>query len=334
VAGCIEESPWQLALEIAQTARTIFLLGATDTGKTTFLAWLANALYARGQRVAVVDADIGQSSVGPPTTIGLALLGQPIRTAHELVPVGLYFVGAMSPRAHLLPMIVGTKRLVDRGHALGAAHVLVDTSGFITGDVGRTLKQYKISLVAPDLIICFQRAGECEGILRGYRRSHKPQVLRLDAAVACRRRGMEERRWYREGALQRYFADAQPVRLSWPELNLVETPLWHGLPLDAGVQARLIRHGRTEVLWAEQSQDELRMVTRDRPSSQQLAEVEQAAAMRVRAWSLAELQGTLLGLLDDAGDTRGLALLQRLDFANQTLIVLTPRGEGEIAGIQ
>lgn len=334
MAGFIEQSHWKAALDIAHTARTIFLLGATDTGKTTFLAWLANALYAHGQGVAIVDADVGQSSVGPPTTIGLGVMAQPIRTPQELAPIGLYFVGSISPRSHLLPMIVGTKRLVDRGHALGAAHVLVDTSGFIAGDVGRTLKQHKISLVAPDLIVCLQRASECEGILQAYRRSPTPQIMRLEAAVSCRRRGVEERRLYRESTLRRYFADAQLVAVSWEELNLVDTPLWRGRPLNATLQARLISHGLPKVLWVEQSEETLGLVTQERLSSKQVAEIEQTAGMQVRTWVAAELPGTLLGLLDEAGDTLGLAILRGVDFAGQKMVVLTPRCEEEIVGIQ
>ncbi|MBI3329416.1 MAG: hypothetical protein HYZ81_22270 [Nitrospinae bacterium] len=334
MAAFIEQSNWTMALERASTAQTIFLLGATDTGKTTFLAWLANALHDRGRGVAIVDADVGQSSVGPPTTIGFGLVTHPLRAARELAPRGLYFVGSMSPRSHLLPLIVGTKRMVDRGHALGVDHVLVDTTGLIGGDVGRALKQHKISLVSPDLILCLQRAGECESILRAYRHCHRPQVVRLEASSACRRRGVEERRLYRENRLRRYFASARPLTLQVDELNIVDAPIWGGVPLKASEQAHLVGRGLSGVLWAEQNGDELLLITQERLSSQRVAEIEQAEGMRVRTWMASELPGTLLGLLDKGGETLGLGLLQGIDFAHPTMAMLAPRCEGEIAGIK
>ena len=48
------------------------VLGETDTGKTTLANFLIFNLCQRGSRVALVDADIGQSTLGPPATIGLA----------------------------------------------------------------------------------------------------------------------------------------------------------------------------------------------------------------------------------------------------------------------
>ncbi len=272
----MEQPHWKRVLESIQTAQTIFFLGASDSGKTTFLTWVANALHAQERRVCVVDTDVGQSSVGPPTTIGLGLVSQQMRRAQDLAPVSLYFVGATSPRGHLLPMLVGTKRLVDRGRALGMDHVLIDTSGFVSGPVGRTLKQHKISLVAPDVVICLQRADECEGILQAYRRSHTPQILRLEASIACRQRSVGERRAYRARALQRYFARTKPLTLQWDALNLIDTP------------SRLV----------------------------------------------GEWQGTLLGLLDEAGETLGLGLLQRLDCARHHMVLRAPHIQQSIAGIR
>src|SRR5882724_8235066 len=48
------------------------LVGATDRGKTTFAAMAAAILAGELSKVAVVDADIGQSEIGPPGTVGMA----------------------------------------------------------------------------------------------------------------------------------------------------------------------------------------------------------------------------------------------------------------------
>ncbi len=284
MVGFREQPGWRKALEDLQTARAILLLGATDTGKTTFLCWLANGLYAQGHRVAIVDADVGQSSLGPPTTIGLGVVAQPFGSLQELTPVGLFFVGSTSPRSHLLPMLVGTKRMVDRAHTLGVDHVIVDTCGFIAAGGGQALRYYTITLVDPN--------------------------------------------W------QRYFANPELITLSWDDLNLVDTPLWRGVPLEASSRLHFLRPGRPEILWMERREDELLLITRTRLAPNDVTDIERAEGRHVQTWIAGELHGTLLGLLDKAGETLGLGILQQIDFSRHHLDVLAACRQGKIAGIQ
>jgi polynucleotide 5'-hydroxyl-kinase GRC3/NOL9 len=333
VATFIEPSGWGGALEILQEAHTILLFGAIDTGKTTFLMWLANTLRAQGQRIAIVDADVGQSSLGPPTTIGLGLVVQPFQSLRELTPAALYFVGSTSPRGHFLPVVIGTKRMVELAQRMAVDRVIVDTCGFIGEDGGQALKRYQIDLVRPDVVVCLQRASECEPILLAFRSCQRPRILRLRASQACRRRDREERRVYRERSLRGYFAKPKTVTLSWDDLNLIEVPVGGGAALDV---ERDLLHGqvrRPEILWAERREGDLHIFLQARLSAEAVAELERAAGMRIRAWLVEELHGTLLGLLDSAGETRGIGILQRIHFTDHRIEVLTAEGIEGILGI-
>jgi polynucleotide 5'-hydroxyl-kinase GRC3/NOL9 len=331
----ISEHPsWRAALAALQTARSILLLGASDTGKTTFLTWLANALHAQGRRVAIVDADVGQSSLGPPTTVGVGLVTQPLYSAQEATPCGLYFVGSTSPRGHLLPLVIGTKRMLDRARALHTDVAIVDTCGFVAGAGGRAFKHAQIGLTDPDALVCLQHADECEGILAGYRCRQRPQVLRLQASPAARRRSLEERRAYRERALQRYFAKPTAVTVSWEAVDLLDTPLWCGSPLTDGERHRLCGAALPPPLWLERDGSDLLIVAEGRLAPSAVADLERLAGVRVRAWSVAELEGTLLGLLDGRGEVIGLGIVQRIDFAHRRLHLLASADGKEIAGIQ
>jgi polynucleotide 5'-hydroxyl-kinase GRC3/NOL9 len=329
----VEQPSWKAALEDLQRARTILLLGATDTGKTTFLTWLVNCLLARERQIAIVDADVGQSSLGPPTTIGLSLVSDPFQCLQELAPAALYFVGSTSPRGHLVPVVVGTKRLVDRARRLEADRVVIDTCGFISADGGRMLKQYQIDLVDPDVVVCLQRDQECEPILLAFRYRQRPRVLRLRASHACRRRSMEERRRHRERAVHRYFGKPRIITLAWDDLNLVGAPMGCGTGLEVEGDRRL-RHLKTpDVLWAGQQDDELHVVLRSRLSPDALAALARAVGMRIRIWLVEELHGTLLGLLDEGGEAIGIGILQQIDFASRRLDVHVAEGVEGIRGV-
>jgi polynucleotide 5'-hydroxyl-kinase GRC3/NOL9 len=334
VAVFKEQPRWRAALEELQSTRSIMLLGATDTGKTTFLAWLATTFQAQGRRLAIVDADVGQSSLGPPTTIGLGIVTEPFQSLQELTPTALHFVGSTTPQGHLVPMIVGIKRMVDRAQTLAVDGVIIDTCGFISAAAGQILKHAQIDMVNPDVLVCFQRRDECESIVAAYRYRQRPRILRFRAADACRKRSMEERRLHREQTLRRYFAIPRVTTLSWDDLNLVDTPLWRGAAFDV---ARVISHGqpsRAKILWAERRDSELRMVTETALAPNTVAELERATGMRIQTWLAEELHGTLLGLLDEAGDALGVGVLQRVHFARRHIEILTAGDLKGITGIE
>jgi polynucleotide 5'-hydroxyl-kinase GRC3/NOL9 len=287
----------------------------------------------QGRRIAIVDADVGQSSLGPPTTIGLGIVAQPFQSLQELTPAALYCVGSTSPRGHLLPVIVGTKRMVDRALRIEVDQVIIDTCGFIGAGGGQALKHHQIDLVNPDIVVCLQRVQECERILLAFRYCQRPRILRLRASRACRRRSMEERRLHRERALQRYFAKPKIVSLSWDDLNLVEAPFGGGAVFNVG---RDTHHGHLrmpEMLWAECHDRELHMIIRSRLSPGALAEIERTVGMRTRTWLVEELHGTLLGLLDEAGEALGIGVLQRIHFASRRFEVLAAEDIEAIRGI-
>ena len=86
-------TPLDVALDAAENARVMLILGTSDTGKTSLTAQLAGALAARGERVAVVDADVGQSEIGPPTTVGLGRVTGPLGRLADAEVLALEFVG-------------------------------------------------------------------------------------------------------------------------------------------------------------------------------------------------------------------------------------------------
>jgi polynucleotide 5'-hydroxyl-kinase GRC3/NOL9 len=208
----VAEPGWAGALALVRESRVVLVLGESDTGKTSLVTYLADALLRAGRSVTVVDADVGQSEIGPPTAVGLGALRAPLGRLRDAAVQGLAFVGATSPGAHTEVTVAATARLTERARRLGAEHVLVDTSGLVHGAVGRRLKQGKIDRVAPDLVLCLQRDGECEHILDALAAGPRP-ILRLAAGRGARRRSPLERRRRREAAFAAYFADAARVEL-------------------------------------------------------------------------------------------------------------------------
>ena len=43
----------------------VMVIGASDTGKSTLVSYLARELYSKGNNVCIIDGDVGQSIIGP-----------------------------------------------------------------------------------------------------------------------------------------------------------------------------------------------------------------------------------------------------------------------------
>ena len=331
----IVDPSWQLAVTRAASVRVILIIGETDTGKTSFTTFLANSLVERKLKVGVVDADLGQSDIGPPTTIGLGLVSQPIDRLGEAEVVGLYFVGSTSPQGHLLPTVIGTKKMVEKALALGVDRVLVDSSGLIQGELGRNLKQHKIELIDPDLLLCLQRGGESEHILRPYGQGRRPEILRLAPGPTGRKRSQEERRQHRERTLQAYFHGARTLPLDLSKVALTQPSLYVGQPLPPRQLDEISGITDDMILWAERRGGELTLVTPDPLREAQLRQAQKRFDdASVVNYSLDDFQGALAGLDDAERETLGLGIVRSIDFAKQLLVVETTVPESAIAAVR
>ena len=195
----------------------ILIIGAPDRGKSTFCAYLSWFLLRHGHQPAYVDADIGQKDIGPPATISL---GYPnLDQALATLPVSaLYFVGAVSPLGHLLPMVVGTRKLAEQA---GKPFVLINTSGLVAG-VGEVLKTFQIDSLQPDLIVTLEQDRELEAIVAAHR--HFP-IVRLASSPLVQSKSMELRHQRRLAAFRYYFRHARLRHVALQDLILQRLPV-------------------------------------------------------------------------------------------------------------
>lgn len=184
---------------------TAILLGATDTGKSTLAKFLIPHLCQRGLKVALVDADIGQSFLGPPTTIGLSVFKSDPNWEIVLSPPEILFVGSTTPEGHFPIHLKGVKRMVEKAPSYGAEVIIVDTTGFILGDAGKELKRRKIDLLSPRFILALQKSDEIEPVLDLYEENPLYKIIRLPLSEQVKPRSMEERRINRTNKFQEYF---------------------------------------------------------------------------------------------------------------------------------
>lgn len=204
--------PWFDLLDLLTKGRgKALILGTTDTGKSTLARFLISHLCQRGHRIGLIDADIGQSFLGPPTTIGFSVFKGDPHWETVLSPPEIFFVGTTTPEGHLPLLLKGIERMVEKAASSEAEVILVDTTGYVLGEGGRELKRRKIELVSPQWILALQRSDELEPILKRVGEISPFRIYRLPLSSQTRTRSMEERRAYRTERFEAYFSCA-PIR--------------------------------------------------------------------------------------------------------------------------
>lgn len=194
--------------DAVRTKHTVVLVGGLDTGKTSLSRNVLTAAVEAGRPAALLDADVGQKTVGPPATVTLKM----VRSAEDLEPGSLVvademsFVGSTSAQGYLLPVVAGVARLHRRAKDEGADLVVVDTSGLVSGITGQILKYHKVELLEPDLVIGLQRGEELLPLLGVIQRFFPTQVVPLGVHPDVVPTTVDRRADNRERAMRAYFS--------------------------------------------------------------------------------------------------------------------------------
>ncbi|MFP3870400.1 MAG: Clp1/GlmU family protein [Syntrophobacteria bacterium] len=208
--------------------RLIVVMGNSDTGKTSLVTCLAD-LLGRKTEVGLVDLDMGQSHIGPPTTVAWGRVEGGFRGWGAIAVEDFYFIGSLTPRGNLVTTVVGAKLITQR--ALSACKkVVVDTTGFIAGVSGTVLKQAKIDLLEPDIILALERSDELGHIVEAFSYQKAPSVYRVSVPLRVEPKGYTERNQHRLKRFRSYFNGAKTLDVSFKAVSIRST----GEPVNAG----------------------------------------------------------------------------------------------------
>jgi polynucleotide 5'-hydroxyl-kinase GRC3/NOL9 len=326
---------WRPALDAAAEGSVMLLVGETDSGKSTLAAVLANAALASGRRAAVVDADVGQSSIGPPACVGMAMPTAQFDSWDALAPGRIDFVGACSPAGHLLQAATSTAALVGAAREASCETIIVDTTGMVSGGLARALKVAKIRLTDPDVIVALQAEDEVEHLVAPYRTRRRPRLLRVRPSRAARLRSRDERAANRQRKFASYFAQGVLAEVSWKDAPAENSPWTHGERLPGHLCAYAEERIGCEVVYAERGTDEAVLIVRGRPDPEGLRGLRESFGGTPHVIEAGSLENLAVGLLGERGETLAIGIMERVDFREQRLAVYTPlKDPGLVRGLR
>jgi polynucleotide 5'-hydroxyl-kinase GRC3/NOL9 len=192
---------WSEAAHVLERQRGIcVIIGEVDSGKSSLCTFLANKCLENTGRVGIVDADVGQADIGPPTTVSSSFVQAPIIGLQKATAETSLFVGDTSPSFVPDKVVTLATRLKKR--ILGAVDtVLVNTDGWLAEFNAIRHKQLLLEEIQPDLIIALSRSDE---IIDPLLDRVKFASLKLPSSPFARIRTKEERKKAREAGYRRF----------------------------------------------------------------------------------------------------------------------------------
>lgn len=226
VEGSTIPSSWSKAqeelLSLQAKPVTAMVLGAVDSGKTSFCTYLINKLLHAKQKVAVLDGDIGQSDIGPPCAIAYAFATKPVADLFNLKAENAFFVGVTSPSKAVDKVIEGLASLEKEILSSSPDFIIVNTDGWVEGEEAASYKVQLVEQLNPNIVFCVQQKEELAPILDALEKFRKAVA---DSPSAIRHRSREKRKSLRELGYMKYLRNAKVRSLPLNWLKIEENEL-------------------------------------------------------------------------------------------------------------
>lgn len=194
------DKPIETILGLQKHPAVVMILGAADCGKSSLCAYLLNKLVDGKCKVAVLDGDVGQSDIGPSGTVGYGIASKPVPQLTNLKLRNAFFVGVTSPIAAMAKVVEGLKAMKEEILQQQVDFVLVNTDGWISGDVAVKYKTDLICALKPDVIVGIQMQNELAPLIASL---ETPAII-VEPSFALKQRTPEKRKILREMTYARY----------------------------------------------------------------------------------------------------------------------------------
>jgi polynucleotide 5'-hydroxyl-kinase GRC3/NOL9 len=307
---------------------TAMVLGAVDSGKTSFCTFLVNKALAGKKKVAVLDGDLGQSDVGPPSTVAYAFVSRPITDLFSLRAKNAFFIGETSANRVTDKVVAALASLKKEILANGPEFVVINTDGWVEGECAANYKIQLINMLEPDIVFCVQQKEDLAPLMAGLEKFKKVLV---ESPSAIRRRDIDKRRTLRELGYIKYLGNAKVQSLSLGWLKFEGNELFE--ICKNRVNARLANKicellGMKPLQLSELSDKVCVIIGRRRwIDAENIRKVEEYTKKKVVVIRKGEEEGLLAGVFDSTRKFLGLGVLQEIDYLRKSLKISTPVSE-------
>ena len=160
---------------LKQEKKRIIIIGPSNSGKSTLSLYMANVFISHGLRPLLIDADVGQGDLAPPTCMGAAVMNFPEVDLWKVKTNFTCFIGGIQPIGYESKIISNIRQQLDTSlkHDLS----IINTDGYIKGN-GLLHKIDLMKKIKPDCIIYLGDASMDRNLMELF--SQLPRNLKMN----------------------------------------------------------------------------------------------------------------------------------------------------------
>lgn len=216
VNGSTISPTWREAGDLLRRSRGLgVILGDVDVGKSTLATYLANVCFDHGIQTSIIDGDVGQADIGPPTTTSSSTVFNHILSLQDLRPERSHFIGDTSPASVSAKLIQSIIYLKDKISTRSEVKIL-NTDGWVRDEEAASYKLQLLNSLQPNLVLGLSSTSELDPILD----RQQCTTLRLEASSYARTRTREERKKAREEGYRRFLQHPKQLDLRLNTIKL------------------------------------------------------------------------------------------------------------------
>lgn len=329
VDGSTIPHSWDTAYEklaaLQSKPATALVLGAADSGKTSFCTYLVNKLLNKACKIAILDGDLGQSDIGPPCTVAYAFISKPITDLFNLELENAFFVGVTSPSKDVDKVVQGLTMLKDEILTASPDFVVVNTDGWVEGEDAVKYKVQLIEKIRPDVIFCLKQDDRVSPIL-ALLKNYETSVV--ESPLTIKQRSREKRRSLRELGYIKYLKNAKVLSLPLNWLKIENcVPLGFGKnSLNPKRERELCELLGVKPFYITEIADKICVVIhKDRSvNPENLRKTEEFTGKKVVVTFKGEEEGLLTALYNAEKKFLGIGVLREINYERKTMKIYTP----------
>jgi polynucleotide 5'-hydroxyl-kinase GRC3/NOL9 len=300
---------------------TVLVVGKVDSGKTSFCTFLVNKAVNEKLKTGIIDADLSNSDLGPPSTVGFNFIAEPVKDLFEIHVRDAVFIGSTTPSS-AINAISCLNYLKDKVMAEGIDVLVMNTDGWVESKEAVIYKVRLIEKIAPNIVVGMQHDRELTPILNGL---HNVQVIFIDSPKLIQSKSRKKRKLLRELGYKKYMKGAKIHSFSLSWVKLEDSLLGSGSQLHHRRSETLCNLLGKRPIYSEETADSLLIVLHETETvnEKQIKAIEDCFSKRVKLIHEGDEKGLLVGL-NDKDHFFGIGILHKVDYTRKVLKVYTP----------
>lgn len=320
------------AREIVNKDGITIIVGAIESGKTSFSTLVSNIAIELGKKPCIIDADVGQGDLAPPTFIGMKCFDKKVLWLRDEKGDYIKFVGHLSP-SHPIAMtriVAGCIELSNQAKLLGRGPIIINTDGWLGNAVSLEYKHVLIKALLPTTLVVL--GSEFCSTFKTMLNNTNIEIYCLPRPKVVRERSKGDRKDLRRYNYQKWFNNMRRICLDMENIAISGICAIGGSSITSEELSYLEKMLSARILYASRYPDfDLVVISDDAIVPREVLE-NMNNNRRIYIVKPSDAKGLISAITSKYLNELGVAIIDEIDLVSKKICLLTEY-IGEISGI-